>query len=93
VARHTLVQQSPNDNLLEHVRGNGISTSNRFVSFGGANDAYGLLSARFTYAPPGSNWDISLFGTNLTNEVYRMGVDQGYVGRPRELGVTLSLRL
>jgi iron complex outermembrane recepter protein len=73
----------------------------RFVSFGGANDAYGLLSGRFTYTPPNANWDISLFGTNLTNEFYRMGgfnailagVDQGYVGRPRELGVTLSVRL
>ncbi len=73
----------------------------RFVSFGGANDAYGLLSGRFTFTPPSRNWDISLFGTNLTNEFYRMGgfnailagVDQGYVGRPRELGVSLSLRL
>ncbi len=73
----------------------------RFVSLGGANDAYGLLSARFTYTPPRSNWDLSLFGTNLTNEFYRMGgfnailagVDQGYVGHPRELGVTLNVRL
>jgi iron complex outermembrane receptor protein len=73
----------------------------RFVSFGGANDAYGLLSGRFTYTPPSGDWDIAVFGTNLTNEFYRMGgfnailagVDQGYVGRPREFGVTLSLRL
>jgi hypothetical protein len=44
---------------------------------------------------------VSFFGTNLTNEFYRMGgfnailagVDQGYVGRPREVGMTLSLRV
>ena len=73
----------------------------RFVSFGGANDAYGLLSARLMYTAPDGNWDVSLFGTNLTNEFYRMGgfnailagVDQGYVARPREIGVSLSLRL
>ncbi len=73
----------------------------RFVSSGGANDAYGLLSARFTYTPRAANWDIAVFGTNLTNEFYRMGgfsavlagVDQGYVGHPREFGVTLSVRL
>ena len=73
----------------------------RFVSFGGANDAYGLLSGRLMYTAPGGNWDVALFGTNLTNEFYRMGgfnailagVDQGYVARPREFGVSLSLNL
>jgi iron complex outermembrane receptor protein len=73
----------------------------RFISFGGANDAYGLASGRVTYTPAEGNWDVSFFGTNLTNEFYRMGgfnailagVDQGYVGRPREVGMTLSLRL
>jgi iron complex outermembrane receptor protein len=73
----------------------------RFVSAGGANDAYGLLSARLVYTPAVGNWDVAVFGTNLTNEFYRLGgfnailagVDQGYVARPRELGVSLSLRL
>jgi iron complex outermembrane recepter protein len=73
----------------------------RFVSFGGANDAYGLASGRVTYTPAEGNWDLSFFGTNLTDEFYRMGgfnailagVDQGYVGRPREVGMTLSLRV
>jgi iron complex outermembrane receptor protein len=72
----------------------------RFISFGGANDAYGLLTGRVTYTSPNGDWDVSLVGTNLTNEFYRMGgfnailagVDQGYVGRPRELAVTLGLR-
>lgn len=71
----------------------------RFISFGGANDAYGLLGGRVTYTSASGDWDISLVGTNLTNEFYRMGgfnailagVDQGYVGRPRELAVTLGL--
>ena len=71
----------------------------RFVSFGGANDAYGLLGGRFTYTPPSGDWDISLIGTNLTNEFYRMGgfnailagVDQGYVGRPREVAVEIDV--
>jgi iron complex outermembrane receptor protein len=73
----------------------------RFVSFAGANDAYGLLSARLVYTAAAGNWDVSLFGTNLTDEFYRMGgfnailagVDQGYVARPREIGVSLGLRL
>jgi len=73
----------------------------RFISFGGANDVYGLLGGRLQYTPPSGDWDIALFGTNLTNEFYSMGgfnailagVDQGYVGRPREVGISLSLRL
>jgi iron complex outermembrane receptor protein len=71
----------------------------RFQASVAANDAYGLLSARIVYAPPNSSWDIALHGTNLTDEYYRMGgfaavlggVDQGVVGRPREIGVTLGL--
>lgn len=72
----------------------------RFQASLGANDAYGLLSARFVYTPPNSKWDIAIHGTNLTNEYYRMGgfaavlggVDQGVVGRPREIGITLGLQ-
>jgi iron complex outermembrane receptor protein len=71
----------------------------RFVSSAGANDAYGLLSGRIHYTAPTGDWGVSLFGTNLTNEFYRMGgfnailagVDQGYVARPREIGVSLDL--
>ncbi|MFT5315758.1 MAG: iron complex outermembrane receptor protein [Candidatus Krumholzibacteriia bacterium] len=72
----------------------------RFQASVGANDAYGLLSARVVYTPPEGNWDIAIHGTNLTEEFYRMGgfaavlggVDQGVVGRPREIGVTLGLQ-
>jgi iron complex outermembrane receptor protein len=65
------------------------------------NGDYGLLSGRVMWTPAQGNWDFSVFGTNLTDEYYRMGgfpailagVDQGVVARPRELGVTLRLRL
>lgn len=33
-------------------------------------DAYGLLSARITYGPFTDRWELSLFGTNLTDEEY-----------------------
>ena len=72
----------------------------RFQKSVGANDAYGLLSARITYVSPDGNWDVALFGTNLTDSWYRLGgfsatlggVDQGVVGRPREFGISLGLR-
>ena len=61
-------------------------------------DDYGLVSARLTYAPADGNWDIALFGTNLTDEYYQTGgffipaplfQSQFTVGRPREFGVTM----
>ena len=66
-----------------------------------ANDGYGLLSGRFIYTPAEGNWDVAVFGTNLTDEYYRLGgfaavlagIDDGVVARPREIGVTLRLRL
>ena len=66
-----------------------------------ANVAYGLSNGRITYTPPAGNWDVALLATNLTNEFYRQGgfpavlagVDQGVVGRPREFGVTIRMRL
>lgn len=66
-----------------------------------ANVAYGLSNGRITYTPPAGNWDIAFLATNLGNEYYRQGgfpavlagVDQGVVGRPREFGVTIRMRL
>ncbi len=66
-----------------------------------ANVAYGLSNGRITYTPPAGNWDIAFLATNLGNEFYRQGgfpavlagVDQGVVGRPREFGVTIRMRL
>ena len=59
-------------------------------------EAYGLLSARMTYAPADGNWDIALHGSNLTDEYYQtsgfyvppLPARQYTVGRPRELGLT-----
>lgn len=73
----------------------------RFQVSNQANNAYGLLSGRLQYTPAEGNWDLALIGTNLTNEYYRLGgfaaylagIDQGVVARPREIGLTLSVRL
>lgn len=61
--------------------------------------SYGLLSARLAYAPTNGFWEVSIFGTNLTDERYRIsigdsnavGVVYNVYGRPRELGVALGL--
>lgn len=60
---------------------------------------YGLLSARLTYAPQGGRWDLSVFGTNLTDKRYLIsvgdstgiGVVYNVFGRPREIGATLGV--
>jgi iron complex outermembrane receptor protein len=62
--------------------------------------AYGLLSARVMYQAPGGKWDVSLFGSNLTDEYYRINgfyiptdqMDNGTLGRPREWGLTFGFR-
>ncbi len=66
-----------------------------------ANEDYGLASGRVSFTPAAGNWDVAFFATNLTDEFYRQGgfpavlagIDQGVVGRPREFGVSLNLRL
>jgi iron complex outermembrane receptor protein len=59
--------------------------------------AYGVLNARVMYQPD-DRWQLSVFGTNLTNEWYVnggadnglfRGYDFGTIGRPREVGVGL----
>ncbi len=76
-------------------------SDSRFQASTGSNDAYGLLSGRITYTTPAGNWDVAIHGTNLTDEFYRMGgfaavlggLDQGVAGRPREIGISMRLRL
>lgn len=71
----------------------------RFQGAEASTDAYGLLSGRITYASPDGNWEVAIFGTNLTDQWYRLGgfyavlggVDQGVVARPREIGVSLRM--
>jgi iron complex outermembrane receptor protein len=61
---------------------------------------YGLVNARLTYTPMAANWELSVFGTNLTNEYYLNSgffhslwdIDFATVGRPREAGVSLKLK-
>ncbi len=60
----------------------------------------GLTNVRMTYQPTDGKWDLSVFGTNLSDE--RLinsgffhgiwGFDFATVGRPREAGVTLNFR-
>ena len=75
----------------DYVTANGAS--NQIIA-----DGYGLLSSHVTYAPANADWDIALFGTNLTDEFYQTGgffipvplfMEQFTVGRPREIGLTV----
>ena len=59
---------------------------------------WGILNMRMTYTPLNENWEVALFGTNLTDE-YTInsgffhgiwGFDFATVGRPREYGVSLN---
>ncbi len=60
----------------------------------------GILNARVAYTPSDAKWNLSVFGTNLTNE--RLinsgffhgiwGFDFATVGRPREAGVQMDFR-
>lgn len=64
--------------------------------------SYGILNVRIAYRPARGRWQLSLFGTNLTNEWYvqggnDVGLYEGYdniiIGRPRELGLGFTLDL
>jgi iron complex outermembrane receptor protein len=67
-----------------------------------AEDGYGLVDARITYAPENGNWQFAVFGQNLTNEDYiTAGLDGrgtlGFydvqkAGRPREFGASLMFQ-
>ena len=59
---------------------------------------YGLLNARFTYIPQAENYEISVFGTNLTDEYVLnsgfmhsiWGFDFGTVAPGRQVGVSMT---
>jgi iron complex outermembrane recepter protein len=60
----------------------------------------GFVNARFYYEPADGNWQVAVFGTNLTNE-YMInsgffhgiwGFDFATVARPREAGASLTFR-
>jgi len=75
---------------------------NRFQKMSkAANNGYGMSNARVIYTPADGRWDAALHITNISNVYYRLGgfsasfagLDQGVVGRPREVGLTLTMRL
>ena len=62
-------------------------------------DAHTLVDARLTWESADRGWAMSLFGTNLTDEVYFHGMlslvtvlgrEQGNVARPSEWGLALK---
>jgi iron complex outermembrane receptor protein len=62
--------------------------------------SYGILNGRVTYTPQDGNWDVSLWGNNLTDEQYInggfdtknvWGYDFSVVGRSREVGISASM--
>lgn len=60
-------------------------------------EGFGLLNARLMYES-GYNWQIALFGTNLTDEWYLNSgfyipseqLHTGTIGRPREVGASFT---
>ncbi|HET6629981.1 MAG TPA: TonB-dependent receptor [Woeseiaceae bacterium] len=62
-------------------------------------DGYSLVNARITYTAPGETWELSVFGTNLTDERYitsgvadvpSFGLVEATWARPREWGATVK---
>lgn len=59
-------------------------------------DDYGLVEARAVYIAPSEQWDVSIWGKNLTDEEYAVhlpnfGVGTWYIfGPPRTYGVTVN---
>ena len=64
---------------------------------------YGMLSARLTFRSKDARWALALFGTNLTNELYRTagrgtlirlaGFSYSSVGLPRQVGGQVTWQL
>ncbi len=60
--------------------------------------SYGLLDARIGLAPPDANWEVAIWGKNLTDELYRVniisffGEEVSQFGAPRTYGLDVTLR-
>lgn len=58
--------------------------------------AYGTLDGRITLTPPGKGWSVSVFGKNLTDQVYRTNIivffndEMSSFGAPRTFGMEVS---
>jgi iron complex outermembrane receptor protein len=66
---------------------------------GGQQEAYWLLNGRLTWLSPDEDWEVAVYGRNLTEEEYFSGKlslvgffgrEQGNPGAPREWGVTFT---
>ncbi|MBR9808424.1 MAG: TonB-dependent receptor [Alphaproteobacteria bacterium] len=61
-------------------------------------DAYGLLDGRITFAPQDADWSFSIWGKNITDELYRtniiafLGDEVSSLGAPRTYGVSLGYK-
>jgi iron complex outermembrane receptor protein len=59
-------------------------------------DSYGLLDARLTFAPESASWAVSVWGKNVTDELYRVniipffGEEISQFGPPATYGVDFS---
>ncbi len=61
---------------------------------------YWIWNGRISYVAPSDKWELAVFVTNITNEIYLtngvdvrgLGSTEGYYSRPREWGVTLKAR-
>jgi iron complex outermembrane receptor protein len=66
----------------------------------GIQEGYTVVNGRVTWLPPSGEWEISVYGINLTDEVYfngklpliglGLGREQGNVAAPREFGLTVT---
>jgi iron complex outermembrane receptor protein len=70
------------------------------AGFSDESGDFGQFNARLTFSPADGQWDVSVFGTNLTDE-YQLnsgffhgiwGYDFATVARPREYGTSLTYR-
>jgi iron complex outermembrane receptor protein len=56
-------------------------------------DSYGLVDARIGLAPPDANWEVAVWGKNISDELYRVniisffGEEVSQFGAPRTYGV------
>ncbi len=65
-----------------------------------AQDGFDLINARASYRVPSGNWELALWGKNLTDEQYlehalvpeAFGPSIGIAGRPREWGAVANYR-
>jgi len=84
-----------------YTTNNGCLTTTSDLGCGvyGAQDALTLLNGRITWANQDQDWQVALYGRNLTDKEYFngklslvgfFGREQGNVASPREVGVTVS---